>query len=116
MQISGVLKEVVKALDSVLEAHGYSVPLGLQIVNVVGGLSEHKQRRLLTSKAVHIVVATPGRICEILQEEDLDAFADMSRLRFLVVDEADRIMEEGHFSEVMLLFLADHLMALWPLF
>ena len=28
------------------------------------------------------------------------AFEDMSRLRFLVVDEADRMMEDGHFSEV----------------
>ena len=49
---------------------------------------------------MHIVVATPGRLCELLLEEDLAAFQDLSSLRFLVVDEADRIVEEGHFAEV----------------
>ena len=46
------------------------------------------------------MVATPGRLCELLLEEELAVFQDLSGLRFLVVDEADRIVEEGHFAEV----------------
>ena len=44
------------------------------------------------------------------QAEDVAAFKDMSRLRFLVVDEADRIVEEGHFPELHRVFsrIRDH--------
>lgn len=37
----------------------------IQIVNIIGGMSEHKQRRLLCTpyKPVHVIVATPGRFC-----------------------------------------------------
>jgi len=51
-------------------------------------------------KPVHIVVATPGRLSELLDDDDVLSFRDMSRLKFLVVDEADRMMEDGHFPEV----------------
>ena len=37
---------------------------------------------------------------ELIEDDTITAFQDLSELRFLVVDEADRIMEEGHFSEV----------------
>jgi superfamily II DNA/RNA helicase len=30
-------------------------------------------------------------------------FADMSGIRFLIVDEADRIVEEGHFPELQVI-------------
>lgn len=76
----------------------------IEIVSIVGGMSEQKQRRQLAGrgKPVHIVVATPGRLCEMFEDADNVSFQDMSRLKFLVVDEADRIMEEGHYAEVPL--------------
>ena len=46
------------------------------------------------------MVATPGRLSELLDDDDVLSFRDMSRLKFLVVDEADRMMEDGHFPEV----------------
>ena len=74
----------------------------IEIVTIVGGMSEHKQRRQLCglTRPTHIVVATPGRLSQLLQDEEILAFQDMSGLRFLVVDEADRIMEDGHYAEV----------------
>lgn len=74
----------------------------IEVVSIVGGMSEHKQRRQLAGrgKPVHVVVATPGRLCEMFEDPDNVSFADMSKLRWLVVDEADRIMEEGHYPEV----------------
>lgn len=85
------------------------VPLAkvcIEIVSIVGGMSEQKQRRQLAGrgKPVHIVVATPGRLCEMFEDTDNVSFQDMSRLKFLVVDEADRIMEEGHYAEVFFPF------------
>ena len=41
-----------------------------------------------------------GRLCEMFEDAECVSFQDMSRLRFLVVDEADRIMEDGHYPEV----------------
>jgi ATP-dependent RNA helicase DDX24/MAK5 len=106
MQITSVLKEVCSPFKSVRR---------VEVVNVVGGMSEQKQRRQLCwgstgnkqstgpkARPVHILVATPGRLCELLQDEDIAVFRDMSSVRFLVVDEADRIVEEGHFPEVSL--------------
>lgn len=76
--------------------------VSIEIVSIVGGMSEQKQRRQLAGKGkpVHIVVATPGRLCEMFEDPENVSFQDMSKLRFLVVDEADRIMEDGHYAEV----------------
>ena len=77
----------------------------IEVVSIVGGMSEQKQRRQLAGrgKPVHVVVATPGRLCEMFEDPDNVSFQDMSKLRFLVVDEADRIMEDGHYPEVQYL-------------
>lgn len=98
MQITTVFKEV---------CNNFKQQFRIEIVSIVGGMSEQKQRRQLvgTGKPLHIVVATPGRLCDIFQDESVEAFQNMSGLKYLVVDEADRIMEEGHFAEVMLIII-----------
>jgi len=101
-------KKALKALKKKqLKAAGPVAPkkrarVSIEIVSIVGGMSEQKQRRQLAGKGkpVHIVVATPGRLCEMFEDPENVSFQDMSKLRFLVVDEADRIMEEGHYAEV----------------
>lgn len=71
-----------------------------QIVTLTGGLSIQKQQRLLSrGKGPEIVVATPGRLWEIMKEDD-DFSRKVKRIRFLVVDEADRMIEVGHFREM----------------
>ncbi|KAK0558237.1 ATP-dependent RNA helicase [Tilletia horrida] len=72
----------------------------VSIVTVCGGMSVQKQRRLLTrGQGADIVVATPGRLWELLSEDD-DFAARMKQIRFLVIDEADRMVEVGHFAEM----------------
>ena len=66
------------------------------IVTVTGGLSIQKQRRLL--KNAHVVVATPGRLWEVMSESE-ELVQRFKRSRFLVVDEADRLLSDGHFEE-----------------
>ena len=101
MQINSVMKEVCKKFRS---SHR------IEIVTVVGGLSEHKQRRQLDGRPIHVLIATPGRLCELIQDETIPAFQNMSAIRFIIVDEADRIVEEGHFPELHRLFsrIVDH--------
>lgn len=69
-------------------------------VSVTGGLSLQKQTRQLTQfGGADIVVATPGRLWELLREGR--GFVDWVRgVKFLVFDEADRVLQEGHYQEV----------------
>ncbi|KAJ8603517.1 hypothetical protein CTAYLR_005141 [Chrysophaeum taylorii] len=67
--------------------------LSAVVACVTGGLSEHKQRRVLARKPP-ILVATPGRL------RDLQEDVDCSELRYLVVDEADRMLQAGAFPDL----------------
>jgi superfamily II DNA/RNA helicase len=99
MQISTVIATITKEFND--------FNCRINVVSIIGGMSEQKQKRLLNNthkKPVHIIVATPGRLNEIIQSDDIEIFNDMSRYRYLVIDEVDRIMEEGHFPELNALF------------
>lgn len=54
-------------------------------------------QRLLTN--ADVIVATPGRLWEVING-DQDLARSVRRIKFLVVDEADRLLSEGHFKEV----------------
>ncbi|CAI2161477.1 7537_t:CDS:10 [Funneliformis geosporum] len=70
----------------------------IKIMVIVGGMSVQKQQRLL-SKHPNIIVATPGRLWELFSEND--AYLDsLRRIKFLVLDEADRMLEPNHFEEL----------------
>ncbi|EGD78518.1 hypothetical protein PTSG_12845 [Salpingoeca rosetta] len=71
---------------------------GIRVVAIVGGISVQKQRRLLAGRP-EIIVGTPGRLWDLIAAGN-DAFHDLRRLRFLVIDEADRMVEQGHFKEL----------------
>ncbi|KAI2626909.1 DEAD-domain-containing protein [Hypomontagnella submonticulosa] len=73
------------------------------VCSVTGGLSVHKQQRQLAK--ADIVVGTPGRLWEVLSSspELTDSF---KRIQYLVVDEADRLLTEGHFKEAAEIFNA----------
>lgn len=70
----------------------------IKIACVVGGISQLKQERQL-SKNPEIVVATPGRLMQMI-EDGHEFLNNILRIRYLVIDEADRMIEKGHFSEV----------------
>ncbi|KAJ5149537.1 hypothetical protein N7448_001115 [Penicillium atrosanguineum] len=68
-----------------------------RIALLTGGLSIQKQQRQLAN--ADIVVGTPGRVWEILST-GTGVIRKMQSIRFLVIDEADRLLSEGHFKEV----------------
>ncbi|KAL9065145.1 MAG: hypothetical protein Q9157_007575, partial [Trypethelium eluteriae] len=78
-----------------LGSNGYSVDPN--IATVTGGLSVQKQQRLL--EKADIVIGTPGRLWEVMSDSHglIDKF---KKIAFLVVDEADRLLSQGHFKEV----------------
>ncbi|RPD61282.1 DEAD-domain-containing protein [Lentinus tigrinus ALCF2SS1-6] len=70
----------------------------VSVAAIVGGMSAQKQKRIL-SRGVDVLVATPGRLWDIIQEDD-ELAMQIESLRFLVLDEADRMIETGHFAEL----------------
>lgn len=72
------------------------LPTAPYVCSVTGGLSVFKQQRQL--EKADIVIGTPGRLWEVLSASTtlLNSFKKAS---FLVVDEADRLLEGGHFKE-----------------
>lgn len=73
-------------------------PLSVRgIVSVTGGLAIQKQQRLL-KMGPGIIVATPGRFLELC-ENDSELMKRMSLTDIIVLDEADRLLQDGHFEE-----------------
>ncbi|GAV47240.1 hypothetical protein ZYGR_0H00810 [Zygosaccharomyces rouxii] len=69
------------------------------ILPLTGGLSIQKQERILKyENSARIVVATPGRFLELI-EKNIDLIPRFARINTLVLDEADRLLQDGHFDE-----------------
>ncbi|NXD59417.1 DDX49 helicase, partial [Corvus moneduloides] len=66
-------------------------PLGLKDCVVVGGLDMVAQALELSRKP-HVVIATPGRLADHLRSSSIFS---LKKLKFLVLDEADRLLEQG---------------------
>ncbi|XP_073299751.1 DEAD-box ATP-dependent RNA helicase 13 isoform X2 [Primulina huaijiensis] len=69
-----------------------------RVVPIVGGMSTEKQERLLKARP-EIVVGTPGRLWELMSGGEIH-LVELHSLSFFVLDEADRMIESGHFREL----------------
>ena len=69
-------------------------PAGLKATVVYGGTNKDEQRATL--KGTHIVIATPGRLNDFVQEGSID----LSKVDYVVLDEADRMLDKGFEQEV----------------
>ena len=63
---------------------------GARVVSCVGGMDPQREKRELESGA-HIVVGTPGRLCDHIRRKRLD----VSALKAVVLDEADEMLDLG---------------------
>ncbi|VVT46756.1 uncharacterized protein SAPINGB_P001371 [Magnusiomyces paraingens] len=68
------------------------------VVPITGGLSIQKQQRLVQNKPA-VIVATPGRFLELLESNN-KIIEFFSKAEVMVLDEADRMLQEGHFKEL----------------
>ncbi|KAI4611690.1 RNA-dependent ATPase [Alternaria metachromatica] len=66
-----------------------ATPAGLSVVCVYGGVPKDPQ--VAACKKAHIVVATPGRLNDLIG----DGSADLSKAEYVVLDEADRMLDKG---------------------
>jgi ATP-dependent RNA helicase DDX24/MAK5 len=70
----------------------------VNVIAIVGGMAPQKQIRQL-DQAPDIVVATPGRLWDLVQEGH-PHLAGIAKIRYLAIDETDRMVEKGHFEEL----------------
>ncbi len=68
----------------------------LSVVTLLGGVDYDKQRKQLDKRFVDIMVATPGRLIDFLEQKEVW----LDRLEFLVIDEADRLLDMGFIPSV----------------
>ncbi|XP_013137843.1 PREDICTED: ATP-dependent RNA helicase DDX24, partial [Papilio polytes] len=71
---------------------------GIKVATIVGGMASVKQERVLRS-GPEVVVATPGRLWELITQGQ-PHLQQLSSVKFLAIDETDRMIERGHFEEL----------------
>ncbi len=86
-------RELAMQINDVIAALAPAV--GLNSIVVAGGLSYSKQAQALR-KGVSIVVATPGRLIDLMEQKD----ANLSDVQIVVLDEADRMADMGFLPSV----------------
>jgi len=100
VQVKNHIKEIIKDLSIKDNKKTY---YNIKIANILGGFAKPKQIKQLSKYEPEILIATPGRLWEIIENEEADIMKKFARLKFLVLDEADRMMEVGHFRELKLI-------------
>lgn len=89
LQIAGDLNDYSKYID------------GLRVLPVYGGSSIESQIRAL-KRGVHIIVATPGRLLDLMERKTVS----LATIRNVVMDEADEMLNMG-FTDSINAILAD---------
>lgn len=85
-------RELAAQIHTQIEA--LASPAHLSTVCVYGGVPKDPQR--LALKTAHIIVATPGRLNDLINEGS----ADLSNVNYVVLDEADRMLDKGFEEEI----------------
>jgi ATP-dependent RNA helicase DBP3 len=82
------------AIQSCEQITRFTSGAGLMAVCVYGGVPKHEQR--VSLKTADIIVATPGRLNDLINE----GCADLSKVSYVVLDEADRMLDKGFEDEI----------------
>lgn len=91
-------RELAQQIEA--EAAKFAGPLGYTSVSIVGGRSVEEQQFNLRNGA-HMIIATPGRLKDMIDK----SMIVMSQCRYVVMDEADRMVDLGF--EADLTFILD---------
>ena len=83
LQIADDLNDYSKYIDN------------LKVLPVYGGSSIESQIKTL-KRGVHVVVATPGRLIDLMNRKTVD----LSNVKNVILDEADRMLDMGFFDDV----------------
>ena len=79
-------------------AEAYSKYLPIQSAAVFGGVSMHAQIHKLR-RGVDLLIATPGRLLDHVRQRTID----LSNVEYLVLDEADRMLDMGFIDDIKII-------------
>ena len=76
---------------------------------VVGGMAQERQQRVL-NRHPHILICTPGRLWDLVQKNEgcYLGHSISRRLHYVVLDEADKMLQSGRFDELRALLERIH--------
>lgn len=86
-------RELAMQVNDALEPYAHALHVSLRLI--AGGLSMSKQIASL-ERGVHMVVATPGRLADLMRR----GHADLSECSLVVLDEADHMADMGFMPEI----------------
>ncbi|TIA91933.1 hypothetical protein E3P99_00795 [Wallemia hederae] len=61
-----------------------------------GGVSKEEQKRTIKKNKPRVIVGTPGRLLDLVNDGGLD----LSNVKYLVLDEADRMLDQGFEKDI----------------
>ncbi|PZC74447.1 hypothetical protein B5X24_HaOG207850 [Helicoverpa armigera] len=91
-------REIASQISNVITQIG-SHYKNLNVEVVIGGLPVHEDIAKLKNK-VHVVVGSPGRLRHLIQANHMD----ISAVRLLVLDEADKLMDKNFQADINYIF------------
>ncbi|PCJ67947.1 MAG: ATP-dependent RNA helicase RhlE [Bacteroidetes bacterium] len=77
------------------DIESYSKYVDIRSTVIFGGVKQHKQVTALRN-GVDILVATPGRLMDLQNQ----GFISLDQIEFLVLDEADRMLDMGFLNDI----------------
>ena len=86
-------RELVVQIEENVKIYAQHLPL--TVATVFGGVGEQPQIRALRA-GTDVVIACPGRLLDLMGQR----CADFSQLKFLVLDEADRMLDMGFLPDI----------------
>ncbi|KAK4990200.1 putative RNA helicase [Elasticomyces elasticus] len=85
------------ALQIFEQVKAISAPQSLKPILITGG-ADMRTQALALSQRPHMVIATPGRLADHIETSGEDTICGLRRVRFVVFDEADRLLAPGEGS------------------
>ena len=86
-------RELATQVGESVEVYGKYLPFKSAVI--FGGVGINPQKAIL-KKGVDIITATPGRLLDLISQDCLD----LSKVAFLVLDEADRMLDMGFIHDI----------------
>lgn len=90
--ISPTRELAIQIRDNILK---YSINTDFKCSVILGGVNQNSQKEVL-KKGLDILVATPGRLVDLINQKKVD----LSQIKYLVLDEADTMLDMGFIKDV----------------
>lgn len=90
-------RELAQQIDVQFEGFSYFLPISTTVVYGGGDGSTWEQQKQGMLQGSDVVIATPGRLISHIANSGVD----LSHVEYLILDEADRMLDMGFFDDIM---------------